>query len=468
MGDPALPVLLVVHDEGSAAPMRILAAARGLCRVVLLCEPDRPRVAEGLRSVGRHAEIADVTGLDTEAVCRLAAGFDPAGVVTFSERRLRLTASVAEACGLPFHPGEAVDVLTDKFRQRRALAEHGVQDTRCAVVGGGGRTADGEGGDGSGPDADGLDAVLDRVGLPAVLKPRAGAGSVDTCLVRSADECRSRLAEFTEGRDDPGEFVLEEYLPGDPGQAGPGWGDYVSVESVVVDGEPRTVAVTGKLPLAPPFRETGHLLPAPLPPEAAADVVRLERRALRALGVRHGVTHTEIKLTPAGPRVIEVNGRLGGHMAELVQRSLGYDLVAAALRLALGLPVESPEPPRGSGRGTGRGGVAFHFKVVPPPGAPPPDRTSLVERLMEVPGVDLVDLADLTEIPVPSGWRAGTAGAVGVVYGSAADHAELRKVLDRLRELLDEAWRTPEPEAPRSPFAPPRTDVRWPLITPHP
>ncbi|MEU4078208.1 hypothetical protein DEJ45_18985 [Streptomyces venezuelae] len=458
MGDPALPVLLVVHDEGSAAPMRILAAARGLCRVVLLCEPDRPRVAEGLRSVGRHAEIADVTGLDTEAVGRLAAGFDPAGVVTFSERRLRLTASVAEACGLPFHTGEAVHVLTDKFRQRRALAEHGVQDTRCAVVPRAGGADDG----------DGLDAALARVGLPAVLKPRTGAGSVDTCLVRSADECRSRLAEFTQGRDDPGEFVLEEYLPGDPDQAGPGWGDYVSVESVVVDGEPRTVAVTGKLPLAPPFRETGHLLPAPLAPGAAADVVRLERRALRALGVRHGVTHTEIKLTPAGPRVIEVNGRLGGHMAELVQRSLGYDLVAAALRLALGLPVDSPETPPGHGRGAGPGGVAFHFKVVPPPGAPPPDRTSLVERLMEVPGVDLVDLADLTEIPVRSGWRAGTAGAVGVVYGSAPDHAELRKVLDRLRELLDAAWRTPEPEAPRSPFAHPRTDVRWPLITPHP
>ncbi|MFJ4336962.1 acetyl-CoA carboxylase biotin carboxylase subunit family protein [Streptomyces sp. NPDC088915] len=437
MGDAALPVLLVVHDEGSAAPMRILAAARGLCRVVLLCEPEHPRVAEGLRSVGRHAEIADVTGLDTEAVGRLAAGFTPGGVVTFSERRLRLTASVAEACGVPFHTEETVDVLTDKFRQRRSLAAHGVQDTRCVPV----------------PGVEDIEGVIDRVGLPAVLKPRSGAGSVDTCLVRSADECRSRLAEFTADRDAPGEFVLEEYLPGDPGLAGPDWGDYVSVESVVVDGEPRTVAVTGKLPLAPPFRETGHLLPAPLAPAVAADVVRLERRALRALGVRHGVTHTEIKLTPAGPRVIEVNGRLGGHMAELVRRSLGYDLVAAALRLALGLPVESPEPPPGRGRS----GVAFHFKVVPPPDAPPPDRPALVERLTEVPGVDLVDM---TEIPVPSGWRVGTAGAVGVVYGTAPDHAELRKVLDRLRELLDAAWRTPVPQAPRSPFAHPRSDVR--------
>ncbi|MFI8350673.1 acetyl-CoA carboxylase biotin carboxylase subunit family protein [Streptomyces sp. NPDC085596] len=416
-----LPVLLLVHDQGSAAPMRVLAAARGLCRVVLLCEPGDPRLEAGLRSVAGHAEIADMTGLDDEAVCRLAVGLGPAGVITFSERRLRLTALVAAACRLPFHSPEIVDALTDKFRQRRVLEDSGVQHTRSALL----------------RDPGSVTGALGFVGLPAVLKPRFGAGSVDTCLVRSERECRSRLAEFTEGHGPAArrDFVLEEYLPGDPGQAGPGVGDYVSVESVVVDGEPRTVAVTGKPPLVPPFRETGHILPAPVTPALAADIVRLERQAVRALGVRSGVTHTEIKLTPDGPRIIEVNGRLGGHVAEIVQRTYGYDLVAAALRLALGLSVADPRP---SLAAASPGRVGFQYMLVPPEGSQRTGRTVPVEDLARVPGVDLVDVPEAAGRPAH--WRAGTAGALGVVYGSAPDHAGLRAVLDELRALLDAFW----------------------------
>ncbi|MFF2778636.1 acetyl-CoA carboxylase biotin carboxylase subunit family protein [Streptomyces sp. NPDC058052] len=427
---PSPPLLLVVHDRGSATVLRVLAAARGLCRVVLLCEPGDPRTGEELRAAGRHAEVVDITGLGEDAVCRLAAGLAPAGVVTFSERRLRLTARVAEACGLPFHSPETAAVLTDKYRQRRALAAGGVQDTRCALV--------------RGP-AD-ADAALAATGLPAVLKPRSGAGGVDTCLVRSPDELLSRLAEFT--ADGAGDFVLEEYLPGDPAGAGPGAGDYVSVESVVAGGEPRTVAVTGKLPLAPPFRETGHLLPAPLAPGLVTEAVRLERRALRALGVRHGVTHTEIKLTPDGPRVIEVNGRLGGHIAEIVQRSLGYDLVAAALRLALGLP--APDPAEAGV--PVRDGVAFHCKLVAPQDRERPDLGPLAALLAELPGVDLVDVSPAAGAAGErtAGWRAGTAGAVGVVYGSAADHAELWDVLREVRARLDAFWHTSSVSAPAS------------------
>ncbi|MCX5383349.1 acetyl-CoA carboxylase biotin carboxylase subunit family protein [Streptomyces sp. NBC_00083] len=424
-GTAATPLLLLVHDRGSAAPLRVLAAARGLCRVVLLCEPDDPELAAGLRMVAGHAEIVDITGLDDAAVCRLAAGLTPAGVVTFSERRLHLTASVAAACRLPFHRPDTVEALTDKFRQRQVLADSGVQHTRCALV----------------RDPAGLAGALALVGLPAVLKPRSGAGSVDTCLVRSEGECRTRLAEFTEGHGPAGrrDFVLEEYLPGDPAPAGPGVGDYVSVESVLIDGAPRTVAVTGKPPLVPPFRETGHILPAPLAPALAADVVALEQRAVRALGVRHGVTHTEIKLTPHGPRIIEVNGRLGGHVAEIVQRALGYDLVAAALRCALGLPVA--EPPGGTGGPEpGRPGrVAFQYMLVPPAGALGSVRpAALVEELAGLPGVDLVDVPGADGRPAH--WRAGTAGALGVVYGSADDHTALRALLAQLRLTLADFW----------------------------
>ena len=51
---------------------------------------------------------------------------------------------------------------------------------------------------------------------------------------------------------------------------------------MVDGGRIRSVAVTGKLPMAPPFRETGMLVPAPLSPRQASAVLDGEHAALRA------------------------------------------------------------------------------------------------------------------------------------------------------------------------------------------
>ncbi len=73
---------------------------------------------------------------------------------------------------------------------------------------------------------------------------------------------------------------------------------YVSVESLVVDGQPFTLGVTGKFPLRPPFREQGQFIPSQLPESEHAAVARLASHAATALGVWRGLVHTEIKLTP--------------------------------------------------------------------------------------------------------------------------------------------------------------------------
>ncbi|MFH8338383.1 acetyl-CoA carboxylase biotin carboxylase subunit family protein [Streptomyces sp. AM6-12] len=427
MAHSALPTVLVVHGQGSATAWRVLSAARGLCRVVFLCEPGNPAYQAELAQIDGHAEIADTTGLGEEEVCRLAEGLRPAGVVTFSEYRLRTTAAVAEHCGLRHHSRATAAALTDKYRQRQMLSDAGVQHTACGLV----------------RDPDEAAAALARVGTPAVLKPRHGAGSVDTCLITSADQLRTLLGEFA--TDGQREFVLEEFLPGDPTRTGPGWADFVSVESLVVDGEPRTAAISGKPPMVPPFRETGHVLPAPLAPGLAAEAEGLAQAAVRALGIRHGITHTEVKLTPHGPRIIEVNGRLGGLIAEIVQRRTGYDMVAAALRLALGLPVTEPAPARLHGDR-----VTFQYLLFPPTGPLRPGPPSLLDGLGDLPGVDLADLRPPAEWHTD--WRRGTLGAIGTLYGSAADHTELRALLGRIGERMDRFWRaadTPGAGAPR-------------------
>ncbi|WP_323754937.1 hypothetical protein [Streptomyces albidoflavus] len=55
-----------------------------------------------------------------------------------------------------------------------------------------------------------------------------------------------------------------------------------------------------------------------------------------ALGVEAGVTHAEIRLTSRGPRLVELNGRLGGDLIPYAgQLATGVDLVRAAAAVAL-------------------------------------------------------------------------------------------------------------------------------------
>ncbi|MFD0531315.1 acetyl-CoA carboxylase biotin carboxylase subunit family protein [Kitasatospora arboriphila] len=131
------------------------------------------------------------------------------------------------------------------------------------------------------------------------MKPLYGGGSRDTHLVRD-EETLARLAERH-----PAGMMVEEYLQGRPSLP---YGDYVSVESLCAPDRITHVSVSGKFPMAPPFREQGQFWPSALPPQDVAAVADLTTRALRALGVDFGVTHTEVKLTARGPRIIEVNG----------------------------------------------------------------------------------------------------------------------------------------------------------------
>ncbi|MGW0771832.1 ATP-grasp domain-containing protein [Streptomyces sp. NPDC002676] len=275
-------------------------------------------------------ELADVVLLsdeDEQAVSQLKQ-IRPDALLTFSERMQRRTATIAESLGLRYHSPDVADVLTNKFRQRQILRHQGVDAVACVPL-----TAAHEW-----PEA------VAAVGLPAVLKPTRGEGSRETHLVEGAAHGQAlvrRLLSETEVATGEPPFVLEELLQGQP--CAP-YGDYVSVESAVLDGNVRHLAVTSTLPLVAPFREVGGFWPCVLPPQEQQAITDLTQRALTALGVRVGITHTEVKLTPDGPRIIEVNGRLGGLRNELSLRATGIDLVHVAGQLALGEPVTCEIP----------------------------------------------------------------------------------------------------------------------------
>lgn len=412
----ARPGLAIPYDLASFSPMEIAESAGDLCEIVWVVDTSSDGLGDLGPMLSRLGTVVDAAGRPTPEVAAELARLAPKGIVTFSHSQLRRCAELAGALGLVSNPPEVVGRCVDKHEQRLAFALAGLACPRLVELelGPGGRLLRGD------PSA---------VDFPAVLKPRSGMGSIETYLVPTAEALSALCDPTIDGEPvAPGEYLLEEYLPSvvPPGGGLEPVADYVSVESVVVDGVVRHLSVTGKFPLAEPLRETGNFLPSALPPATGQAVEALASEAIAALGIWSGCLHTEIKLTPAGPRVIELNPRVGGGgISDLFALRTGVSLLRLAVLTALGEPV----PALGASAG-----VVYSLFLQPPTWA---SKLTAVEGLAEaaaVPGVRRISLN--REPPVAVNWRNGSLGYLASVVGVASDHAELVERRARLMEVL--------------------------------
>lgn len=345
--------LLVVDAPGGPRPEHYLPS---LCeefdvRVVWLAVEAAParRRRRTAVAIAAAVEVEDPTKL-AGVLRRQAAAAPPDGVVAFSERVVHIAQRLAWELGLPANRPQTLQALQRKEIQRRLLNRSGLLGPHPTAL----RN-----------ERDCADAAATAV-FPAVLKPSVGMGSIATFLVPSPDQLLTlwRTASqliATDGRIahlSP-VLLLEEQLHGIDPVDHPGLGDYVSVEVLVTQQGPRVLAVSDKLPLSPPFRENAHILPSIRTPAALAPIIDCALTAHRALDITHGITHTEVKLTPHGPAIIEVNGRVGGGVTEELRLAAGYDLPLELARTATGQTADAvprfhryasfltPQPPEG-------------------------------------------------------------------------------------------------------------------------
>ncbi|MDX2531181.1 ATP-grasp domain-containing protein [Streptomyces europaeiscabiei] len=287
---------------------------------------DAHRKNPGFELSARAARIVEVPHLARGVLADRLRGrlgpLPPDGVICRDEVHLPAAAELARDLGLPHESPSAARILSDKAAVRARLTERGIGALAWRVA----ATA-----------AEGL-AAVEEIGLPVVVKPTAGGWSVGVSIAWSRAQAARALAEVLgvpAGPDGtPPRALIEEYAVG----------RHVSAELLVQDHRTVLLGFAERLP-APPGQtaELGGHFPARIEQEEAARAFVLD--AVRAIGVRSSAVHAELLLTPTGPELIEINGRVAGHvvarqMSLALQRSLTADLVA----LAVGDPVREAAP----------------------------------------------------------------------------------------------------------------------------
>lgn len=325
-------------------------------------------------------------------------------VLSLTEDGLLSAAEAAEQLGVSLNPTEVVRLLRDKRLMRARLAVAGLSPVRAVII----RTE---------PD---LHAFLAEVAGPVIVKPVAGSGSTNIHVVRTPAEVAALGALLGSGA----ELLAEEFLTGTE----------ISVEAFSHQGRHVILAFTDKTLFDNGrFVEVAHVVPSahPAPDLAAAEDLVIS--FLDTVGLKEGPSHTEVMLTPDGPRIIESHNRVGGDKIRLlVAHSTGFDPVRLALLVPLGRgPCPSAPVPR-------RGGGCIQF-VVGTPGVvtrvsvPAPERDGDVVVLDVAPGDVLGELDN-------SDARAGH------VFALRGDRAEAVAACERMLGQIKIEMAPPVPE----------------------
>ncbi|MEB8340252.1 ATP-grasp domain-containing protein [Streptomyces endophyticus] len=257
-------------------------------------------------------------------------------------------------------------------------------------------------------DPAGLRTFRARHGLPLVVKPVSGAGSVGVRQIFTDAELDDTLDDRAFWREAP--YLAEEFVPGDM---------VYSVETVTLRGRHHIAGVSaGRLSAHPNLAITE--ISVPPPPPYDAPLARIHETVLAfldVLGHDWGLTHTEVKVAADGrPVVIESQPRIGGmRIFRMVEHATGVDEVGTILRSLLpDAPDVTPPhlPPYTA--------VGMCLSLVPP--SKPVRRTADPELLREIKGVDDFEIAVRPgRVPAPVTDNSG--GRPGLIWLRVPDHA---------------------------------------------
>lgn len=256
-----------------------------------------------------------VSTLDQEKVLLEAQRLKPDVVITStSDGPVRTAAYVNEKLGKrPDLSYENALCATIKSKMRDRLKECGVPIPKYFAV----------------EDFDAFTKAVEALHARCIVKPADNAGSRGVVLFEPGERYGRSLYQYSRENSRNGIVMVEEVMEGPE----------VSVEALVIEGEPHIITVTDKYITQPPyFVELAHCEPSILDGNVIEEIKAVAAQAIKAIGIENAPAHVEVKVTEEGPKIVELAARLGGDFitSRLVPLSTGIDLVGAFVLLATG------------------------------------------------------------------------------------------------------------------------------------
>ncbi len=254
------------------------------------------------------------------------------GICSISSDLAMVTVNyVAVKMGLSGNSLSCTEKSTNKFAMRNALSENGIPCPRYVIA------------------DDFINTGNIDLEYPIIVKPTDRSGS------RAVTKLKTKaglMAAIIAARDVSFEkkAIIEEYIEGK---------EY-SVECISYKGKHTLLAVTEKFTTGSPnFIETGHFEPAPVSSKIYEKISQVIYKALDALEIENGASHSEIMIQKDGKiKIVEIGGRMGGDCigSSLVMLTTGIDFVKAVVDVAMG-----NEPELTMGMSYKAAGIRFIF-----------------------------------------------------------------------------------------------------------
>jgi biotin carboxylase len=330
-------------------------------------------------------------------------------IIAIDDSATLLAAVASAAVGLPHNDPESALAARDKFVMRERLragevrvpAYQRVQLTRDPAV------------------------VAEQSTFPVVVKPLRLSGSRgviradNTAEFIAAFERTKRLLIADGNAPDATDILVEQYLPGEE----------VALEGLLTRGRLHVLALFDKPdPLHGPFfEETIYVTPSRHSPETQQAIAETTAAAAKALGLREGPVHAELRINEQGVWPIELAGRsIGGLCSTVLEFGAGMSLEEIILRHAVGMPIPSTER---------NGATAAGVMMIPIPRGGVLRAVDGQEEACAVPGITGLEITaklNYPIIPLPEG-----ASYLGFIFSRGETPAEVEAALREAHAKLD-------------------------------
>ena len=252
--------------------------------------------------------------IEKEKILEQCKKIKPDGICSIASDLATITVNyVAEKLGLKGNPVSSTFQCTNKYEMRKVFKENGIKTPKFIKT-----------------TSNFNKSKLNDFKFPLIVKPTDRSGSRGITKIYSMEELKKAI-DYSVKDSFEKSAIIEEYIEGN---------EY-SCECISFNGKHYFLAFTKKFTTgAPNFIETGHVQPSDIDISIQEKIKKEIFRALDALGIKNGASHTEFKIDENGTMIIiEIGARMGGDCigSDLVYLSTGYDFVKMVIDVSVGL-----------------------------------------------------------------------------------------------------------------------------------